>query len=38
MGELAGLLTLPAYQLALRFTHNAWRQLQYARTLAGTTS
>jgi hypothetical protein len=36
--ESAGLLTLPAYQLALRFTHDAWRQLEYARTLAGTTS
>jgi hypothetical protein len=35
MGELAGLLALPAYQLALPFTHAAWRQLEYARTLAG---
>jgi hypothetical protein len=34
MGELAGLLALPAYQLALPFTHEAWRQLEYARTLA----
>ncbi len=38
LGELAGLLTLPAYQLALPFTHKAWRQLEYARTLAGTAS
>jgi hypothetical protein len=36
MGELAGLLTLPAYQLALPFTHVAWRQLEYARTLNST--
>ena len=34
MGELANLLALPAYQLALPFTHEAWRQLEYARTLA----
>jgi hypothetical protein len=38
MGELAVLLALPAYQLALPFTHEAWRQLEYARALAGTTS
>jgi hypothetical protein len=38
MGELAGLLALPSYQLALPFTHQAWRQLEYARTLAGTAS
>ncbi len=38
MGELADLLALPAYQLALPFTHEAWRQLEYTRTLAGTTS
>jgi transposase InsO family protein len=36
MGELAGLLALPAYQLALPFTQDAWRQLEYARTFAGT--
>jgi hypothetical protein len=36
MGELADLLALPAYQLALPFTHEAWRQLEYTRTLAGT--
>jgi transposase InsO family protein len=35
MGELAGLLTLPAYQLALPFSHEAWRQLECARSLAG---
>lgn len=37
MGELGDLLALPAYQLALPFTHEAWRQLEYTRTLAGTT-
>jgi transposase InsO family protein len=37
MGELAGLLALPAYQLALPFTQEAWRQLEYAHILAGTT-
>ena len=37
MGELAGLLALPAYQLALPFTPEAWRQLEYAHILAGTT-
>jgi hypothetical protein len=35
MGELASLLALPTYQLALPVTHEAWRQLEYARTLAG---
>jgi len=35
MGELASVMVLPAYQLALPFTHQAWRQLEYARTLAG---
>jgi hypothetical protein len=38
MGELAGLVALPAYQLALPFTPEAWRQLEYARTMAGTAS
>jgi transposase InsO family protein len=38
MGELTNLLVLPAYQLALPFTPEAWRQLEYARALAGTTS
>ncbi len=28
MGELAALVALPAYQLALPFTHEAWRQLE----------
>jgi transposase InsO family protein len=37
MGELAALLALPAYQLALPFTHAAWRQLEYARALASMT-
>jgi hypothetical protein len=29
MGELGSLLTLPVYQLALPFTHEAWRRLAY---------
>ena len=37
MGELGHLLSLPVYQLALPFTHEAWRQLEYTRFLAGTT-
>ncbi len=37
MGELGYLLTLPAYQLALPFTFQAGRQLEYTRVLAGTT-
>jgi hypothetical protein len=37
MGELGRLLALPAYQLALPFTHEAGRQLEYTRALAGTT-
>ena len=37
MGELGHLLSLPVYQLALPFTHEAWRQLEYTRVLAGTT-
>jgi hypothetical protein len=37
MGELGYLLALPAYQLALPFTHEAWRQLEYTHVLAGTT-
>lgn len=37
MGELGLLLALPVYQLALPFTHEAWRQLEYTRVLAGTT-
>ena len=37
-GELGHLLALPVYQLALPFTHETWRQLEYTRVLAGTTS
>ena len=37
MGELGHLLTLLVYQLALPFTHEAWRQLEYTHVLAGTT-
>jgi hypothetical protein len=37
MGEFGHLLALPAYQLALPFTHEAWRQLEYAQNLTGTT-
>jgi hypothetical protein len=37
MGELGHLLALPAYQLALPFTHEAWRLLEYTRVLTGTT-
>ena len=36
MGELGLLLALPVYQLALPFTHEAWRQLEYTHALAGT--
>ena len=38
MGELGHLLALPTYQLALPFTYEAWRQLEYTRVLAGTSS
>lgn len=38
MGELGHLLALPVYQLALPFTPEAWRQLEYAHVLTGTTS
>ncbi len=37
MGELAALQALPIYQLALPFSLAAWRQLEYAHNLAGTT-
>ena len=37
MGELSHLLALPAYQLALPFTYEAWRQLEYTHLLTGTT-
>ncbi len=36
MGELGHLLALPAYQLALPFSQEAWRQLEYTHALAGT--
>jgi hypothetical protein len=36
MGELAHLLALPLYQLALPFTQKAWRLLAYTHTLSGT--
>jgi transposase InsO family protein len=37
MGEMADFAALPAYQLALPFSHEAWRALEYARILTGTT-
>jgi hypothetical protein len=37
MGELALLQVLPMYQLALPFSLAAWRQLEYAHHLTGTT-
>jgi transposase InsO family protein/DNA-binding CsgD family transcriptional regulator len=37
MGELGHLLALPAYQLALPFTYEAWRQLEYTHLLTGMT-
>jgi hypothetical protein len=37
MGELAGLQALPMYQLALPFSLAAWRELEYAHNLTGTT-
>jgi len=37
MGELAAMQSLPTYQLALPFSQEAWRQLEYAKGLAGTT-
>jgi hypothetical protein len=37
MGELAVLQSLPIYQLALSFSLAAWRQLEYAQNLTGTT-
>ncbi len=36
MGELAALQALPNYQLALPFSLEAWRQLEYAHNLTGT--
>jgi hypothetical protein len=37
MGELAALQALPIHQLALPFSLAAWRQLEYAHHLTGTT-
>ncbi len=37
MGELAVLQSMPVYQLALPFSLAAWRQLEYAQNLTGTT-
>lgn len=37
MGELAAMQALPIYQLALPFSPEAWRQLEYANGLIGTT-
>src|SRR5262249_2073384 len=37
MGELAVLQTLRVYQLVLPFSLAAWRQLEYAHQLSGTT-
>src|SRR3989440_2119941 len=37
MGELALLQALPIYQLALPFSLEAWRQLEYAHNLTGMT-
>ena len=37
MGELAAMQALPAYQLALPFSREAWRQCEYANHLIGTT-
>ena len=37
MGELAAMQALPAYQLALPFSLEAWRQCEYANNLIGTT-
>ena len=35
MGELGHLLALPAYQLTLPFTQEAWRQLEYTHVVNG---
>lgn len=37
MGELDPLLSLPAYQLALPFTPQAWREIMLCQTVADTT-
>jgi hypothetical protein len=36
MGELAGIIRLPAYQLALPMSPSAYRQQQYTAALTGT--
>jgi hypothetical protein len=36
MGELAAMKTLPIYRLALPFSQEAWRQLEYVNGLIGT--
>ena len=36
IGELVLMHTLPTYQLALPFSQDAWRQLEYANGLIGT--
>src|SRR5258708_27330492 len=36
MGELAAMQALPAYQVALPFSREAWRQCEYANHLIGT--
>ncbi len=36
MGEFAAMQALPIYQLALPFSLEAWRQLEYAHNLTGT--
>jgi hypothetical protein len=38
MGKLSHLLALPSYQLALPFSHEAWRDLIYVHRLTGTVS
>lgn len=38
MGELTDLITLPAYQLALPFSPEAWRHLKLCHCVTGTTS
>ena len=37
MAELAAFVRLPVYQLALPFSHEAWRKMGLARMFAGTT-
>ena len=37
LGELSNLVSLPSYQLALPLSAAAWRELEYAAALSGTT-